>query len=271
MKKVLIPVDFTDVSINAIRYCLNLFGDDEVHLMHVKTGLVQTNDPMILRMNTTHEDFWKDALKDFVKKELGEQHLDKIKDYIVHYGNIVEEVTDYAKEHGFDVICLGTKDKYSLFEKWFGTVSLGIIKMSEVSVYAIPKYARYSGYERILVGLDKDHIQTESFSHLIDWNSEYKAFIKFLNIKKSSSEDFTQEKEDLIEKLFKEKDPDFSFELLSVKDSNIAQALMGYAYNSECDLIAILPDNQKYIDALFFQSVSKDLILDSKIPVLFLK
>ena len=271
MKKILIPVDFTDVSINAIRYSLNLFAEDQIYLMHVKTGLVQTNDPMILRMNTTHEDFWKDALKDFVGKELGEELSSKISGYVVQYGNIVEEITSYAKDKDFDVICMGTKDKYSLFEKWFGTISLGIIKMSQTSVYAIPKYARYHGFGRILVGLDKNHIQTTSFEHLIDWNEEYKAFIKFLNIKKKSSEDFTQEKEDLIERLFKERDPDFSFELMSIRDNNIAQALMGYAYNSECDLITILPDSQKFVDALFFQSVSKDLILDSKIPVLFLK
>jgi len=271
MKKILLPVDFTDVSINAIRYAAEMFSDQEIVLIHVKTGLVQTNDPMILRMNTTHEEFWVEALKNFIKKEIGEKLFSRISDCVVKYGNIVDEITDYAKENKFDFICMGTKDKYSLFEKWFGTISLGIIKLSEVSVYAIPKYAKYSGFERVLVGLDKNHIHTSSFDHLVEWNTEYKAFIKFINVKKSSTDNFTQEKEDLVEKLFKDKDPDFSFELMSVVDRNIAQALMGYAYNSECDLITILPDSQKYVDALFFQSVSKDLILDSKIAMLFLK
>ena len=51
MKKVLVPIDFTAVSMNALSFAVRLFPDAEIHCLHISSGSLQTNQPLTLKYN----------------------------------------------------------------------------------------------------------------------------------------------------------------------------------------------------------------------------
>ena len=61
----------------------------------------------------------------------------------------------------------------------------------------------------------------------------------------------------------------YGFEVIEAND--ISKSILSVAYNKHSDIIAISPHHQNFIETLLFKSVSKDLILDSKMPLLFVK
>jgi len=270
MKKILIPIDFTQASKNAVQFAMKLFPDANYDLIHVRTGMFNTAEPIGLGSGMTQEMFWKETVEHFIKNELDLNKIPKSINIKIVVGGIVGEIIDYQKKEQHDTVVMATKDKYGPFDRWFGTISLGVIKSSPVPVYLIPRYARYSGFRRVIVGADS-HLNDDKYLERIrDWNNRHTAFIKFIHIQEGLEDDFIEERRDLIEALFENEDPNFAFEVEILKDNDISKSLLATAYNSKADLIIISPEKDKLIKRVFLKSITREMIMKSNIPVLFL-
>lgn len=270
MKNVLIPIDFTDVGVNALRYALKAFPKSQVSVLHVKTLPIDINesiaDPQILQT-----EFWEKALKKFIRKELKVDALPSRVAITVLFGPIVSTIKTYSKDTTFDAIIMGTRDKYNFLDRWFGTISESTVKGCELPVYLIPKYATYNGFNQVMIASD-DHLTDGTIiQRIADWNKDYKAFIKFLHIQRSKNESFEKGTKTIVHELFANMNPDFSFEVAAVNDKDISHSLLASAYNMKADLLLVIPEDQNYIQSILFKSISKDLILQSDIPLLFIK
>jgi hypothetical protein len=93
--------------------------------------------------------------------------------------------------------------------------------------------------------------------------------VKFLHIHTGDSDYDIGGSELIINELVAENDPSFGFELAVIQDKNITQSILSSAYNFKADLLIVIPENQSFIHSLLFKSLSKELILQSAIPVLF--
>ena len=165
---------------------------------------------------------------------------------------------------------MGTRDKYTVLDKWIGTISLSVIKTVSIPVYLIPPFAKYKGFNSTLVASDS-HIGNKPLVQWIkEWNLPHQSFIRFLHIRNVKNPNFEAEKKTIVEGFFEDEDPTFGFEIISKSNEDISQSLLASAYNYGSDLIVAIPENQTFINALLFKSVSKELIMKSEIPLLFL-
>lgn len=93
MKNILIPMDFTDVGVNALRYALNAFPDSNISVLHIKVGMLDTNEPLPLSAATLQVQYWKDAMKNFIQKELKVDTIPERVSISVEYGPIISSIT----------------------------------------------------------------------------------------------------------------------------------------------------------------------------------
>jgi nucleotide-binding universal stress UspA family protein len=184
-------------------------------------------------------------------------------------GDIIEVINQYTKENQFDLLLLGTRDKYTLFDKLFGTISLGLVKVTSLPVIMIPRFARFKVIDEVLFAIDQNDKVVDDFLKLLEKLTIEDPHISFIEID-TNLENSIRGALMLKEKLSKHNiNYNYNFEVIAAKE--ISKSLLSIAYNKHADIIAISPHQQNFIESLLFKSVSKELILDSKMPMLFVK
>ncbi|MBT8219769.1 MAG: universal stress protein [Bacteroidia bacterium] len=65
-------------------------------------------------------------------------------------GGIPEQLMTTAKENDIDLIVMGLRKKYSLIDRFFGTISARMVNILEIPIMVIPYGARYAEIKDIL-------------------------------------------------------------------------------------------------------------------------
>ena len=265
-KNILVLVDFTAVSVNALTYAAQQFVNDRITVVHVIQGLMDLDNGLAIQGNTTSIESWENQLKSFIDSNISS--LPESIEPKILVGQVVPMVRKYVEDHDVDAVVMGTRDKYDLFDRWIGTISLGVVKTLDVPVYLIPKYAEYKKYQKIMVASDYRFEDDDAVELIKDWNTKYQAFTKFLHVsKKPIEENPVYEK---ISTAIVDSDLDFPHEISLVQDKNISESLLASAYNFGAELLVVLAENHSFVHSMIFNNLSKELILKSTIPMLFL-
>ena len=271
MTKILIPVDFSDVAFNAFKYAFEMKGDEcSYHVIHVNPRIYPTNEDMVALSSNE----WHNSLENEVKKNLqealGDSPMPSKLEVEILTGAVSPMLISYVKEKSIDMVIMGTRDKYTMIDRWIGTVSFALVKNLEIPIYLIPKYARYKSFRKALVASDYHMEDSELIGVVKDWNKEHKAQLRFLHVSDGKTEEYDAIKSQLIKNLYEKDEPDFFFEVDVLHSKQITHSLLASAYNYGADLLISLPQNRSLIHSLVFKSLSKELIERSSIPLLFL-
>ncbi|WP_430813057.1 universal stress protein [Carboxylicivirga sp. RSCT41] len=142
MKEVLIPVDFSEESLIALDYGIDLANHllANVRVIHVKTDSVIvpffTTDPYSDKLNQD-VDVWAHQLYDRYSKEY------KVEggyfDFKIREGNVVKEVCNQAKYGDSTIIVLGSHDDASVSSKWVGSPAYRLVAHSPCPVIVVNK------------------------------------------------------------------------------------------------------------------------------------
>lgn len=265
-------MDFTEVSVNALRYAIDMFGiQGEFTLVHATTGIATINgefDPGILE---SRMEFLERRLESIANEVVGVTQLPNNFTLKVLVGNPVLSITSFVKEEGadFKAMVLGTRDQYDFFDKWMGTISLGLVKKLDIPVYLIPIYASFEGIDKVMIASDYQLKDTKAIINVSKWNNEHNAEVKFLHIHPDSSKSYKEEREEILNDLFRKENSSANLEIEVIQGRNISDTLLGKAYNYHADLLVVFPENHSFVHTLLFKSISKELILKSDIPILF--
>lgn len=271
MSKVLVPFDFTEVALNTVQYALDFTNDqDEIQIVHVFSGLLSIQSPLMLKAGVDYIESIKEEVAETIIKNLELKQLPANVKVVTLNGDPVHALSRYARKHLVDYAIVGTRDKYDLLDRWIGTISLGLVKNLHIPVYLIPKYAKFEGYNKVLVASDH-HIAKPQVLHQIKmWNDNFNAYIKFLHVRERINSLYNEEAEKIVRELYEKDNVDFSFEISTVNSRNTSESLLASAYNFKADLLIVIAENHNFMHSLMFKSLSKDLVLKSSIPVLFL-
>lgn len=271
MKKIIVPVDLSKVSANALEYALGLFGENaEYTVVHAMDGLMDLNDGFNPAVFEAQEDALKRRITNRILEVMGREELPANVEVEILVGNIIPRIANRAQEGGFDAMVIGTRDKYDIVDRWFGTVTLAMVKQLDMPIYLIPIYSQYKGFERVMVAGDNALKQSSTIVDIARWNQPHQAFLTFLHVAKDSKDDFEEEREAIIGGLLEKENHSFGFDVTTIEGKNVSESLLGHAYNDHTDLMIVQPEHHSFLYTLLFRSVSRDLITQSNIPILFL-
>lgn len=141
IRTIIVPTDFSDLSVEAIRYAMSLsemYGAD-LHLIHV------VDDAPVLAFHTM------EMTTDFVIEDTtrtAEQHLHEFArahdihgregiTLAVRHGNPYDEITRYAAEAGADMIVMATHGRTGLAHVLLGSVAEKVVQHADIPVLTI--------------------------------------------------------------------------------------------------------------------------------------
>ncbi|MBK8053962.1 MAG: universal stress protein [Saprospiraceae bacterium] len=274
MTRILVPVDFTKSSLAAFTYAAH-FADAlraEVTVIHVINGSFSTADSMFLDTMDASYESANQRLKKFITEHLPKDtSSEKITiKREVRFGVPGFTVADYANDQSFDYVVSGMRDDHSLIEKFLGTTSSIITKLTSCPVFLIHENTKWSNPKKVIFTIDDSTDFDESITAYLKFNETFKAATDFLHIKKDEKE-IDSTRDTVIREVFRTKEPDFAFEINNIYGGDVIQSIVDYAIFEKADMLVMVHRKRKLLDSVFNRSMSLKTAEGIHLPIMILE
>ncbi|KKM19324.1 hypothetical protein LCGC14_1656810 [marine sediment metagenome] len=276
MIKILIPTDFSNNAMHALRYAIALFKWEEAqfYLLHAYANEVyddfRPNSKTDVEVKETNDkknskNRFDRLIKDITEGSSNHNHVYKS---LNAFDALVVSVKDAVKEKSIDLVIMGTKGKTNDKKIIFGSNTMQVLKYVQCPVLIIPHDAVIHNPKRILLPTDfMLPYKPQQFKVLNYLGNEYKAEINSLYI--SDFEDIShrqlENKRVLIENL---SDSFLFFERTGIK--NRIQAIREHILLRNIDFLVMVDSKHSFLEDLLYRSTIDELGLTIKIPFLVL-
>ena len=276
MKTILVPIDFSDNSKNALDYAVEFAKkmNYEITLVHAfQPTLVEAiNDSIkILKhqeITGTPQDIkaqlklWQKAVIDIDK------NLDCNAIFIE--GNLSDEINEIIEDNTIDLIIMGTKGATGLKSVFMGSNTAQVIETVLCPVLAIPSDYKFKDFKTIAFATDYHDNDKISLGFLTDLSEQFNSNLEVVHIANNDMK--SRYEEDLLEYFVTQIKKTINYKklnchLIEGKD-NISKALNEFVVNHKVDLIAISTVDRILHGPLFNRGITKDMSHHIKVPLL---
>lgn len=261
MRKILVPVDFSDAAINALHYAIRLFGPSvETTILHVfgttsATVTIQNID-RIIEKDSRH------TLNELIAKMQKKYPKVTFKSKIVKE-NAVSAIVSLGDSGYFDCIVMGTKGASGLKEVFLGSVAGGVISKTSAPVIVVPEGHAFQPLDEIVVALgDVPFSHSKVIEPLRAIAKMHNSRIKVLHI----SEDQEHEMDKALAQL-EDLNPSVEYAFGS---GDIHEDLNEYLIKNDSGLLCLVRSKKGFFKRLFKESVTLKQTFDSPAPLLIL-
>ncbi len=278
MKKILVPIDFSENSKNALRVAAGIAQKSgaTLEMLHVNlTTIYSTPMPEfaafanMAMQNTEYEAEVAIALEK-LKLDIfsnptyaGVHVVTRIKEGFFH-----EVVNQIAKNDKVDLIVIGTKGISGLDEFLVGSNTEKIIRTAPCPVLAVPNGTKEFAPKIVLMPSTLKDEQSSVFNYLASWDKLYNFHLKVLYLNNPAWH-ASDEAAEVQKKTFanaaglKNVDPIITHPAIYEDNS-----ILGSADQSQADLIVMGTHQRQGLSHFFFGSITEDTVNHSHIPVL---
>ena len=282
MKTLLIPVDFTSASENAVNFAAEWSRDYKYErIILLKTFYSSMYENMILSadfsnlnkefLNKTRET--EKQKLNVLCRRLDELTGEKIK---IHTAitelPLVRSIIQMVESEQPQMILLGSDQLNYSNETFISGKIISIAKASPVRVLIVPSNYRYKPLRTVLVPCDfnamKNLYKIDSLRASAKWDN-----VKLIVLNVDSAqrhlnpdEKFKQAENNLHNYL-----KNFTHEIYYVADKNVIEGILNFNKLNEVELMIALPGEYSFLNSLTHKSVSEGLYRNTKVPVMILK
>jgi nucleotide-binding universal stress UspA family protein len=268
-KKILIPVDFSDCAINALKYAVAFAKSTEsklvlLHAYHIPIPAAEAG--LTIDANLA-EDFINEGKEKMEKLYADFPDLAKLSEpYEIKMAFASDAIVNTAKEIDADLIIMGTHGASNTFDELVGSNTLHVIKKCGLPVLAVP--ANYEGLkvENVLFSYDYHSISSkEVIQPLIDFALAFGAKIHIMHItdKLDKLHQGAIGEAKLLEQYLK----GISHVYHMSEGEHIQNSILEYINTHDIDTLAVMPRKHNLFEKLFQSSVTKQLVHHSSIPL----
>lgn len=277
MRKILIPTDFSENAINAIRYALQLFKYErsDFYIMHAYQDDIYADEALLdkesiekvtAQVSETSLKKLSSTLSEINTFSQNPRHNYKI----VSANNLLlDEADKIVSKKNIDIIVMGTKGVTNSKKATFGSNTLQVLKYVQCPVLAIPENYKYTQPKHILFPTNyMIPYKRRELKLLCELASPYRAIIDMIYI--SKSEKLSRRQEDnktfIKEELCKNT---INFEV--VKNRNIINSIYKYIKENYIDMLVMVNTRYSFLESLLFKPTIDELSLYLDIPFLVLQ
>lgn len=272
MKQILVPVDFSADSINALEHGIMFANKLEAnikifHVVHYK----DFETPLFFRDLVDFED--KTAL-DFLNLLLY-RYRSRVSKNIEHEiieGNIAKEIISKAKEDKTDYIIMGTQGTTASDSFWMGSNAYKVVENAPCPVITIRSGFVRDNIKKIVLPINFSKHTRRKINAAADIASLFNSEIHVLGVTESNIEDIQKRVESWVNQtldyLNQRKIKNYSS---MVQGSNITDLTIDYAKSIDADLIAIMTEQGEQPFSFILGANAQNAVNTSPIPILSIR
>jgi nucleotide-binding universal stress UspA family protein len=274
--KILIPVDFSETSLLAIKHGAYLAKQtkSDVFLLHVVNAHYVSQNMFIPTVNLDQSVIEQKAsekllmLSEEIKKDYG-----MAAQIIIKTGSPSSEVSKVAKEINASIVVMGTHGYSPLEELVIGSVALKVITKANCPVMAMSSEASSGSYKKIVMPIDTTVNSRQKVHFTLELGVKFNAKVIAVGLLGGDEEPERPAMELImhqVKTLAAEKGADFSYEIIA-NVKNRATTTVNYVEKNSADLIVIMTDQDAELSGFFLGPYSQQVIHHSKVPIIAVK
>ena len=177
---------------------------------------------------------------------------------------------ELSKDADTAMIVMGKQGENTGMKKVFGSVSSIVAKEAYCPVLLIPDNTPWKGnFKNIMVAAGVEATDEKGFNRILDLTRALEATVHFVHVKKSPKDaEGLRIADDILDRLIREKSPDFAFNVVDITYKDVIEGLNKYARENNIDLIVMLSRHRKWWSDLFHKSVTKQAAIATELPLL---
>ena len=272
MKRIILPTDFSENALNAIRYAMELFKEEECtfYLMNTYTpAIYQTeyvlHSPGQIGLGDIYQSESQDQLE-ALQKQMSEEFKNPKHTIMTHsaFNILVDEVISMTENEEADLVIMGTQGASGAKEIFLGTHTVHVIKKSKCPVVAIPAGFDFNVPKSILFPTD---FEVDYGEHELDSFLEISRMtgsrINVLHIASGFGLTDTQKNNKAkLEKLL----GDIPHTFYDVSNQAIIQGINNFQKEHQVDLLVMIQNKHTFLERLFIEPIIKKIGFHVTIP-----
>lgn len=270
MKKILVPIDFSSCSKNALSNAVQIaermkMGVILYHSVIVPVGLGEGMPAGNIGYDFEELETSSRARMEQLASELPE--LSKVSHQnIIQYGALHDSINELSQREEIALVVMGTHGASGLAKSLLGSNAYRVIKHVSMPVIALPENANIGRMKHLALAGDYLNIPDHDSIQLItDLVRAFMAHLHIIHIDKSD----VLEKEQIdiarrMDKYLKHIKHSFSFR----KFDDVEKGILEFAKEEKIDLVAMLSKQHSFLERLRHGSHTKKMILDIPMPIM---
>jgi len=263
MKKILVPVDFSDASSNALSYAVALFGASNLeitalHIYGVKSSgaLLMKNIDGVLEKDAKKK---MQELLDGMQKE----YPDVVFKAKLTKSDAIPTIAALGDSGEYDFIVMGTKGASGLKEVFMGSVAGGVVSKTSAPVIVVPKGHSFRPLEKIVFAVNDDSFSDDSvIAPLRHIATLHQSKIKVLHIADEQTPQI-----DKALSAIEDLNPSVDY---AFGTGNINKDLNDYLSKDFSGLVCMIRTKKGFMERLLDESVTLKQTFNSAVPLLIL-
>ncbi len=269
--KILVPLDFSDCSVNALRYAIGLAKrmNGQLVLLHTLNVPVTHGEMGATAiLNELTHGIEEDVEESFQKILLQVPTLKEVPySKIVRHSFVVDAVRSTTSKESIDMIVMGTKGAHGFEEMIMGSNTHSVIREVNIPVVAIPENAKFKSIQGLVFASDYKNTNTDRLEPLLDFARAFGSEIHVLHV--ASEKSMTPEELDEAKKFqryFKNVRHHFHF----IQNDDLEDSIETYVKEHKINMISLMPRKHSLFDQIFGKTQSRRIILHTEVPLLAL-
>lgn len=275
MKTLVVPTDFSSVSVNAVNYAIDMAEaiNAGIVLLHVYNIPVSYTDGPVSPVSTV-------SVEEI--KRTSEERLQEIKKSLVtvtsgrieifteaRMGETIDELEQLCRSVEPLAVIMGSHGTTGLERMIMGSTTLTTIRHLKCPVIVVPSGTTYHGIKKIGLACDFENVvHTTPIEYIKNIVREFSADLYVLNVQNIKQEEDELAEEAIMDTAYLDAmldDVRPTYVQLTGKD--VAESIHAFADNNNLDLVMVIPKKHKFMDSLFHKSQSKELLTHAHIPI----
>lgn len=271
MKQVLVAIDFSKTSLNALQYGIMLANKSKANVQMVWVDNT-TSDEVVYEEPSAEERAEKvEMLKDLQEKYKKMLRGGKL-DYKIRKGKVYIEVAQQAKSIGADLIVSGTHGVSGFEEFWIGSNAYRIVTNAPCPVVTIRHGFEVKDISRIVLPIDSTQETRQKIPVAADIARLFHSEVHVLSLYSTPLKSVHRRVDNytLQVKQFLDEQGIANFSVIKESD-NITRSTLDYSEQTGADLIIIMTEQETTTANLFLGTYAQQMINHSTIPVLSIR
>jgi len=285
VQRILVPIDFSDYSVNACRYAVGLATKlgAEIKLMHVYYNPIINSMPLTdtyyyqvnmdeiireieVRAKRNIEKFYQD-----LQKQLAEEGISDVKlDYALQRGIASEEIIRKSEDYEPDVIIIGTRGAGAQENDLIGSVTAKVMEEAKVPLLVIPEDAKYEGIHtiNILYVTDFDDSDYVSIKKLMRLMEPFSIRFYCMHVGDTDSSSWDKAKMNHMREKLAELGPSREVDCQIVEGDDPVKAVEAYIQEKRIDILSMVTHKQGLLARFFRPDMARKVLFHTNTPFL---
>ncbi|MBX7181512.1 MAG: universal stress protein [Bacteroidia bacterium] len=260
---IVVPVDFSDDSINALEYAIDLAN---------KAG---SDIVMVYVVKTSRFDFFK-GVESVASKGDFENFQDKYQPSLkgrlsweVRKGIVADEIIKLSEEQKSWIIVMGSHGVSGLMENWMGSNAFKVVSQSKCPVLTLRGDYKKREVEKIVLPIDNTWASRHKIPNAIDLAKLFHSEIVVLGTYPNNDKEeefkvrkYVHQSQDVIHKHHVRSHAEYT------SGANVAKLTIEFVNNYKADMVAIMTDTDEDISKMILGGYAQYMVHNCPVPLL---